>query len=265
MASPLPPISPWDQFAPYGGMHLGSVAACFAAIAGLVIFGRSLSAPAERRLRSAMAGVALFVWIAYNVYWNWRGIDLRTGLPLHVCDVGGLLAPLALLTLNRWLRATLYFWAMALTTQAFIQPTLTAGPASPLYWFFWIAHTVILGYAVYDLAVLRFRPDWSDYRRAATVSLGYFAVAMPVNVWLGANYAYIGDPADAKSIPPFVAALGPWPGRVLIIMALVALAFLLALLPWRLRARSRGRSGTRAEAREATEVAGGAISPMTPE
>jgi hypothetical protein len=34
---------------------------------------------------------------------------------------------------------------------------------------------------------------------------------------------------------PFVAAFGPWQGRVLIIVALVVLAFLIAHLPWRLR------------------------------
>ena len=233
----------WGVFVPYSGLHLASVAVCFALIAALVLLGQHSAAPAEKRLRRAMAGFAIAVWVIYNVAWNWNGIDVRTGLPLHICDLGGLLAPLVLLTLNRWLRATLYFWAIALTTQAFIQPTLTLGPTSILFWCFWIAHTIILGYAVYDLAVLRFRPDWSDFVRASLVTLGYLAVIMPINIWLGSNYAYIGNPASEKSIPPFVAALGPWPQRVVIVAGLVGLAFVLALLPWRLRARVLARSG----------------------
>ncbi len=233
---------PWDAFIPYTGLHLLSVAVCLALIAGLALLGRRLGKPAERRLREAMAGFAIAVWTTYNVAWNWNGIDLAGGLPLHVCDIGGLLAPFALLTLNRWLRATLYFWAMALTSQAFIQPTLTYGPTSLLFWCFWIAHTIIFGYAIYDLAVLRFRPDWSDFRRASLVTLGYVATVLPINIWLGANYAYIGNPASPNALPPFVAALGPWPERVAIVAALVGIAFLLALLPWRLRARALARS-----------------------
>jgi hypothetical integral membrane protein (TIGR02206 family) len=233
----------WDVFVPYSGLHLASVAACLALIAVLALLGRHLSKPAVKRLRQTMAAFAVAVWATYNIAWNWNGLDSRTGLPLHICDLGGLLAPFALLTLNRWLRATLYFWAIALTTQAFIQPTLTLGPTSILFWCFWLAHTIILGYAIYDLAVLRFRPDWSDFGRASLVTLGYVAVIMPINIWLGANYAYIGNPASEKSIPPFVAALGPWPQRVVAVAGLVGLAFVLALLPWRLRARVLARSG----------------------
>ncbi len=233
----------WSVFVPYGGLHLASVAVCLALIMALVLLGRRLSKTSERRLRQAMAAFALAIWAAYNIAWNWNGIDPSSGLPLHICDLGGLLAPFALLTLNRWLRATLYFWAFALTTQAFIQPTLAVGPTSILFWCFWIAHTIIFGYAVYDLSVLGFRPDWSDFRRASLVTLGYVSVVMPINIWLGANYAYIGNPVSEKSIPPFVAALGPWPQRVVIVACLAGLAFVLVLLPWRLRARALARSG----------------------
>lgn len=246
MPGTMTPAGRWDAFTPYGGLHLLSVAVCFAVIAALVLIGRRLDPPAEKHLRWGLAAFALSVWVTYNIAWNWNGVDLRFGLPLHVCDIGGLLAPLALLTLNRWLRATLYFWAMALTSQAFIQPTLTFGPSSILFWCFWIAHTIILGYAIYDLVVLHFRPDWGDFRRAAIISTAYIAIIMPINVALGANYAYVGNPASPKAIPPFIAALGPWPGRVIIVLALVALAFLIALLPWRIGARVMASSRARA-------------------
>lgn len=241
MTGSATPVGRWDVFTAYSGLHLLSVLACFAVIAVLVLFARRLSPPAEKRFRWGLAIFAFAVWAIYNVAWNWNGIDYRFGLPLHICDVSEVLAPLALITQNRWLRATLYFWATALTTQAFIQPTLTFGPASILFWCFWIAHTIILGYAIYDLVVLHFRPDWSDYRRAATVSFAYFAVILPLNIALGANYAYIGNPPPPAAIPPFIAALGPWPGRVAIVIALIAIAFVIVLLPWRLAARLTGR------------------------
>ncbi|MBI5111106.1 MAG: TIGR02206 family membrane protein [Rhodovulum sp.] len=226
-----------DVFTPYGGLHALSVLACGLAIAAVVRLGRRLPAEAERRLRTTLVTFAGAVWVIYNIAWNWNGIDIAAGLPLHVCDVGGLVAPLALLTQRRWLRATLYFWAFALTTQAFVQPTLTHRPTSLLFWGFWLAHTIILGFAVYDLAVLGFRPGWADFRRAAAVTLAYVAVVFVVNIGLGSNYAYVGNPADPKLVPPFVALLGPWPARVPVMAALAGLAFVLVLLPWRLRGK----------------------------
>jgi len=244
MPGSVTPVGRWDVFTPYSGLHLLSVLGCFAVITALVLIGRRLSAPAEKRLRWGLAIFALSVWVIYNTAWNWNGLDLRFGLPLHVCDIGEVLAPLALLTQNRWLRATLYFWAMALTTQAFIQPTLAFGPASILFWCFWIAHTIILGYAIYDLAVLQFRPDWGDFRRAAIVSFAYMALIMPINIALGADYAYIGNPPPPAAIPLFIVALGPWPGRVIIVLVLVALAFVIVLLPWRIGARMMAREAS---------------------
>lgn len=249
LADALTSTGRWNQFAPFTALHLVTVTICLAAIAALVLIGCSLPDRLERRLRLAMAVLAIAEWTIYNTAWNWAGLDPRTGLPLHICDIGGLLAPFALLTQNRWLRATLYFWAFALTTQAFIQPTLTAGPSLWLFWCFWTSHTIILGYAIYDLAVLRFRPSGGDFGRATVISIGYFAVVMPVNVMLSSNYAFIGNPTSAREVPPFVAALGPWPGRVFVIIALVMIAFLIVLLPWQLRRPSKVGSETAMETR----------------
>jgi hypothetical integral membrane protein (TIGR02206 family) len=222
-----------DGFAPFGLIHLLVVCVCALLLAALARLGPRLrSKPAEWRARQALAIFALLYWIAYNTWWNWNGLDLRTGLPLQSCDVSGLLAPLALLTLNRWLRATLYFWAFAFATQAFIQPTLTQGPAHVVFWAFWIAHMAILGCAVYDVAVLGFRPDWADLARAATVAVAWAAVVLPVDLMLGANYGYIGNPPPGIPIPPLVEAFGPWPQRLAIMTAIAAFAFVLLLAPW---------------------------------
>jgi hypothetical integral membrane protein (TIGR02206 family) len=184
-----------------------------------------------------LAALAVCYWLAYNIWWNWHGLDLRTGLPLQICDLNGLVAPLALITGWRWARATLYFWASALTLQAFIQPALTAGPALLVFWAFWMAHTIIAACAVYDLAVLGFRPSWNGLGRALTVSAAYVALIIPINLWLGSNYGYVGNPQSINEIPPLVYALGPWPQRAIILVALAPLGFVVVLLPWLIAAR----------------------------
>ncbi len=229
-----------DGFTSYGVVHLVTVVACTAVLVAVALLGRRLHGPHdEQRARRALAAFALAYWIAYNTWWNWNGLDLRTGLPLQACDVSGLTAPFALLTLNRWLRATLYFWAFAFATQAFIQPTLTDGPAHVVFWAFWAAHTVILACAIYDLAVLGFRPGWGDFGRAAVIAFGWAAVVLAVDIRLGANYGYIGNPPMGTKIPPLVAAFGPWPERLIIIAAIATAAFLLVLAPWLVVRRMR--------------------------
>ena len=222
-----------DGFAAFGTMHLAVVCVCAALLAGIAIGGRRLrGSPAEPQVRTALAAFALAYWIAYNTWWNWGGLDLRTGLPLQACDISGLAAPFALLTLNRWLRSTLYFWAFAFATMAFVQPTLTQGPAHVVFWAFWLAHVVILACAVYDLAALGFRPRWGDFARAAVVAIGWAAVVLAVDLRLGANYGYVGNPPAGTWIPPLVAAFGPWPERLVVMAALAAIVFLLLLAPW---------------------------------
>jgi hypothetical integral membrane protein (TIGR02206 family) len=226
-------VHDWNVFVPYTLLHGVTVLACVGLIAVAVMAGRNAGTQAEERtVRWAVAGTGLTIWVAYNTAWNWNGIDLQQGLPLQLCDITGVLAALALLTLNRWLRAPLYFWASVLTIQAFIQPTVTQGPANILFWGFWLSHTVIVCCAVYDLVVLRFRPAWADLGRAYVVSAAYVAVAVPVNAVLESNYGYIGNPPPGIAIPPFVALLGPWPQRAVVLVALAGLGFAVALLPW---------------------------------
>ena len=113
-----------DVFVPYSWLHALALAVCALLIAAPTLLGRALRRDGEAALRRTLAALAVCYWLAYNTWWNWHGLDLRTGLPLHICDVNGLIAPLALLTGWRWARATLYFWTSALTLQAFIQPAL---------------------------------------------------------------------------------------------------------------------------------------------
>jgi hypothetical integral membrane protein (TIGR02206 family) len=226
-----------ETFAAYTWLHLLSVAVCAVLIAAPTLLGSALNKDGERIVRLALAALAVAYWLAYNVWWNWNGLDPRSGLPLQLCDINGLTAPLALVSRWRFARATLYFWTAALTVQAFIQPTLTQGPASPVFWAFWTAHTLIVACAVYDIVVGGFRPGWRDLGYAMLASAVYIALVLPIDVWLGANYGFVGNPPAGVSIPPFIDALGPWPLRAVILVALAPLGFVIVLLPWRVAGR----------------------------
>lgn len=236
------PIDSWSVFVPYTLLHAVTVAVCVVLIAALVtLMARPRDAAAERVQRRTLAAVAIGVWVLSYLWLNWDAIDPKA-LPLQVCGLMGVVAPLALLTGNRWLRATMYFCASTLTIQAFIQPVLVVGPAKLEFWRFWLLHSLILCCAVYDLVVLRFRPGWSDVTRAGVMSTGYVALIVPVNLMIGTNYGFVGNPPD-QALPPMIALLGPWPERIFVLMALVFLGYVLALLPW-IGARRRTAAGS---------------------
>jgi hypothetical integral membrane protein (TIGR02206 family) len=247
------PPGVWDVFVPYSGLHVLALVVCVLLIAAPSLAGRHLQKDAEAALRRTLAALAVCYWLAYNIWWNWNGLDPPTGLPLQICDFNGLVAPLALVTGWRWARAALYFWTAALTLQAFIQPALTAGPAALIFWAFWAAHTIIAACALYDIAVLGFRPGWNDLGRALAVSAAYVALVVPINLWLSSDYGYIGNPADIREIPPFVDALGPWPRRAIILIALAPLGFVVVLLPWLVAARTASLTSHDMEAERAID------------
>jgi len=221
----------WDVFVPYSWLHFFTLGVCVLVMAAIAWLGRAFSKTQAARLRRALGVFGLVYWLSYNAWWNWHGVDVATGLPLQICDVNGVIAPLALLTRSRFLRATLYYWSFALSTQAFIQPALQVGPASLIFYWFWAQHTIILAYAVYDLAVLKFRPQWRDLMRCYAASAIYLAVVVPLNAAVGGDYGYLGNlPADR--IPPFVAGLGPWPARAVILVVLCITACAMVQLPW---------------------------------
>lgn len=192
-----------------------------------------------------MAFAALLVWLGANA-WPLRPghIDRQVSIPFHVTDVVGLLAPLALTRGWRWARNILYFWGFGLTTQAFVTPALSHGPATVSFWCFWLGHVAILAAAVYDVA-RGYRPTWRDYGLAVGMAVVYFVLALSLDVALGVNYGFVG-PSNPEQ-PSLIDVLGPWPRRLLLIVPLACVVMALPMLPWALASRLARRHPQRTD------------------
>jgi hypothetical integral membrane protein (TIGR02206 family) len=214
-------------------------------------------APAGRRpgaFLTALAAAALAAWAAGFA----RDLlpDRRSwgnSLPLHLCDVTGLLAVAALYTGRRPVRAVLYFWAFAFSAQAFTQPIVRVGMAHVDFWLYWVTHGAIVAAAAYDVAVLGFRPRLADCRLAVLATLAYIAVVLPVDAALGVNYGYLGDTGGTRQT--LVASFGPWPARIPLLAVVAAAVMTLLVLPWELAAwwRDAGQHAATAAASAAAD------------
>jgi hypothetical integral membrane protein (TIGR02206 family) len=113
-----------------------------------------------------------------------------------------------------------------------ITPSLTEGPAIYPFWFFWSTHGIIIGVALYEIFARGYRPTRRDYGIACAAAALYVAIVLPLDLAYDWNYGFVGrGKPEVRSI---VDTLGPWPGRLAIIFALVAGAMALLLLPWKL-------------------------------
>lgn len=237
----------WTKdFKAYGVEHALFVGVCVAIMLAISLLGKSWRGTARGDLlRRAVGWTGLAYWIGSNAWWMFGPqYSFAQSLPLQVCDLAGLLGPLAMLTRKRPVRAVLYFWGLSLSVQGFIQPVLhEKGVLDVEFWLFWANHTVIVGTAVYDVIALGFRPTARDYITAVIASLVYMAVIMPFDIYFKVNYGYIGpsDPiAHAKTLAD---ALGPWPLNAVLMMVLAMIAMALIWVPWEIaRRRVRGRA-----------------------
>lgn len=234
---------------PFGPEHLVALAWTLPLVVASCWLGRRWLSRAARgsdphgvrkeRLLSVWWGTGVVgINIASIVYWLMPArFDLKVSLPLQLCDLACAMTPLVFLTGWRLPRALVYFWGIGLSTQAFVTPTLDEPPPSARYWLFWLVHLAIVGSAVYDLVVRRFRPTWRELLWAIGVSVAWVLLMVWLNEALGSNYGYVGrgDPGS----PTIVDFLGPWPARVLVMAAIGIAAFVCLWGVWPLWARLR--------------------------
>lgn len=215
-------------------LHLSMV--LFVIVLTIIIsfLGVRLKRAGHLQVFSKWFGISLFgLWVVYNIFYflpaNFR---FDTSLPLHVCDFMAVIASISLIKPNKKTSALLYFCALVLTSQAIATPTGNQDPTTFRFWLFWFLHAGIISASIYDLIVRKYRPIFKDYIFVIGCDLLYIALILPLNVIFGWNYGFIGN--LKPDTPTIIDALGPWPQRVIWMLALVVAVQFIMYLPWRL-------------------------------
>ncbi|MEO8135869.1 MAG: TIGR02206 family membrane protein [Betaproteobacteria bacterium] len=232
------------QFTLFGPLHWTMLGAIFVAAAWWVTWARTHPSLVRRRhVEEMLAYANLVLWIVIRLYlvtpeqFRWS-----IWVPLGMCDIMSLLASIKLLNPhNRWLSIALYFGGVGLCTNALITPDLKEGPRQFEFWAFWLRHAAILVVAIYDLAVLRFRPNWDDWRRACAAGFAYIVLVSAINVPFRANFGFMGDSLPGN--PSVLDFLGPWPLRLVWVIVIVGALWAVMMVPWQARRLSGAAVG----------------------
>lgn len=196
---------------------------------------RTISTPREKIFRRSLATLGLITFTTSCIFYLLpERRDWSVSLPIQMCDLVALIAPLAILTAARPLRTLLHFWGFALCTQFFITPVHT--PGTTPFIIGWLLHAGILLLAITDAAGLRYKPAKRDLAFAIFAGTLYAAIMFILNRATGFNYGYVGPTKPGP--PTIVDALGPYPLRVLWIILIAAAAMCTVMLINRVLRRS---------------------------
>lgn len=191
----------------------------------LVVFSialvrRSVKSGHGGKARYAFGGAMLLLWIVYSSYYLSPAVfDWSVSLPLHACDIAGIVAIVAMLTQAPTSRTMLFFLGVPLTTQGLLTPVGEHDPATLRFWMFWGLHFGIIALSLIDLVAYRYRPTWRAFFLMATIDCAYVAAMLVLNGLSGWNYGYVG--ADKPGVTTAIDFLGPWPWRVAYLLLLV--------------------------------------------
>lgn len=224
-----------DRFVVLGGSHLIALWVLASGVLVLVTFGHDGSRRFDRAFAIAIVGVTVPLQLLQFTPAEW---DLKTSLPLQLCDWAWLVAALALWTRSRLAATITYLWGLTLTTQGIITPDLASPFPEPRWWMFWAMHVLIVWAAVYVVWCLGLHPTWRTFGQAVAITLVWLFLTLSFNAVVGTNYGYLNGKPDRASV---LDLFGPWPWYVAVEIVVVVVLWALLTWPW-VRSASRGGS-----------------------
>ncbi len=245
-------------FSPFGVVHAITFVACagvlvWCALAGYRAWvwdgrkGVGIEGGHVARARFGLLLACIVIQAANLIYFALpANRDLSQSLPLHLCDLAGLLAIAALAWPRvRTLSMLLYAWGVGLSTQAFFTPVVPTGPDTLRFHLFFVSHLAVVGPALFLIASRLYRPRAMDVLPAFALTALYGGLMIALNMSTGWNYGYVGNATPEK--PTVIDALGPWPLRLLPLGAIILTLYAVIFVPWSIVGR-RGRFGFSTEA-----------------
>ncbi len=213
------------RFESFTGQHFGLIAFFLVVFTALVVHG-SRHGDDERFRRGFAVLILCFTVPFQTLQLLPSDFDLGTSLPLQYCDITWMVAVVALWTRAWWAVALTFFWALTLTIQGVVTPSLGQEFPDPRYFMYWGMHFLSI-WAAGWLVGSGSRPGWRDYRLAVVVTGAWAVTVMVFNGITGENYGYLNRKPAGTSI---LDLLPGWPVYVVIEVLLVLAVW--ALITW---------------------------------
>jgi hypothetical integral membrane protein (TIGR02206 family) len=158
-------------------------------------------------------------------------------LPLHLCDITGILAGILLINRSYRLYEITYFWAMGGTSLALVTPELENGFPHFDYYFYFFSHGMVIVGVVFATRLFGYRPTFNSIWSAFFATTVCAAAIAPVNWLLGTNFLYLCAKPHNATLFDY---LGPWPWYVLSAAPVILAIFFVCYSPFWIAERIAG-------------------------
>jgi hypothetical integral membrane protein (TIGR02206 family) len=197
---------------------------------GLILFAQKKTTVVQEQiglLLGIVIAIASLLWPSY--YLAEGTFSLSKDLPLDMCYISAIFAPILMMNRNANLYQILYYWILVGTLQACITPNVAEQFPHIWYLRFFIIHCGLVIAIFYATFVYGHRPTlkglWLSY-----LSLLIFACCLfAINSALDSNYMFTHRKPDNPSL---IDLLGPHPWYLLVVAGMCLVLFFVVYLPF---------------------------------
>lgn len=217
-------------FVMFSEQHLGVLFVILALTIALPLLIKKIGSEQVTRTMAVNLGILLLLAkitepIARTDSWS----ELLNMLPLHLCDIGGILTGIMLINRKYFFYELTYFWGFGGTLQALITPELQNGFPHIDFFYYFFAHGFIIVGVIYATVLFKYRPVFKSIGRTFLTTVCYAALVAPINWILNTNYLYLCRKPRSATLLDF---LGPWPWYLLSLIPVALFFFFLYYSPW---------------------------------
>ena len=163
--------------------------------------------------------------------------SLKLHLPFHLCRAANILVFFVLVYRSPLAYEIVFFWGLTVI-HAVITPDITQG--FPHYHFirYWLSHQLMIIAIIYATFVYDIRPNKKSIYVSFFSLIVFFAITIPINLFLKANYFWICGKPPVGTILDF---FGSWPWYLIVatILALIHFYFFYYLINYVLSKTSK--------------------------
>jgi hypothetical integral membrane protein (TIGR02206 family) len=178
------------------------------------------------RISSLFLCFTVVAWTAITLALDRFNVD--QSLPLSICNLFSLVAPILFWTPNQRRFEIVYFFVLSGTLQAIITPDPEGGFPSYGFFKYWIVHCGLVIVVIHHLIAFKLFPRAKGILVTFMWLNIYILCLIPINLFLDANYFYLMRKPITPTLLDF---FGPWPNYIFATEVLAIVVFAIMYMP----------------------------------
>lgn len=230
-----------NPFALWGLSHAMPVLIFIAVTTISIMYGKKLTSRLQKKkLLLALSLIPFFAFALYTIIHLVKDTyTIQNDLPIHICRVLALAAPIVYWKENKFWTGIFYFWILVGTFNAVIAADIRHDFPHWNYFVYFAMHTGLITLPLYNCIVLGHRIRKVDIWNAFWVANIFLLLTMALNFAISSNYMFTRHKPVVASM---MDVMGPWPWYLVVLQFVAVTLFVIVYLPFWVRDRKEKKA-----------------------